>query len=92
MKLNSKGDLREMLFFDRRRRKKRGFGKDRREVEDPDYKGPEKQNGRKWGRDRDRRSGVDRRTGMYHTLPEDQKNTVDAILANLEKLLDQKKE
>jgi hypothetical protein len=92
MKLNSKGDVREMLFFDRRKRKKRRFGKDRSEVEDPDYKGPEKLNGREWGRGRDRRSGVDRRSGMYHRLPEDRKNTVDEILANLEKLLDQKKE
>ena len=80
MQLNRKGGLIEMLFFDRRKGKERRSAKDRREVEDPDYKGLERRSPRK------------RRSGRYHRLPEDQKNAVGAILANLEKLVDWKRE
>lgn len=92
MQLNRKEGLREMLFFDRRKGKERRSAKNRREVEDPDYKGLERRSPRKRRSGRDRRGGVDRRSGRYHRLPEDQKNAVGAILANLEKLVDWKRD
>lgn len=88
MKFNSKGDLREMLFFDRRKGGDRRSGKDRRQLENPDYWRPEKRSGTERRKGKDRRSGVDRRSGRYHRLPEDRKDTVDAILASVERLLD----
>ena len=88
MQLNGKGDFIEMLFFDRRKGKERRSGKDRRELENPDYWRREKRSGTERRGGKDRRSGVDRRSGRYHRLPDGRKNTVDAILANLERLLD----
>jgi hypothetical protein len=82
-----RGDLIEMLFFDRRKGKERRSGKDRRELEDPDYWRREKRSGKERRKDKDRRSGVDRRTGRYHRLPEEQKKALDEILANVERLL-----
>ena len=83
-----RGDLIEMLFFDRRKGEERRSGKDRRQLENPDYWRPEKRSGAERRKGKDRRTGVDRRSGRYHRLPEDRRNTVDAILASLEKLLD----
>lgn len=41
--------------------------------------------------DKDRRSIGDRRTGMYHKLPEFQKKTLDGILNRLEDLLEEER-
>jgi len=77
-----------MLFFDRRKRKERRSGKDRRKFEDLNLKGSEKRNGFDRRMKENRRSNADRRAGLYHKLSEDKKKVVHAILDKLEELLD----
>ena len=78
-----------MLFFDRRKGKDRRSKKDRRGFDNPDYNGPENRSEIESRRDKNRRSDVDRRIGLYHKLPEHRKKTLDGILNKLEDLLDE---
>lgn len=78
-----------MLFFDRRKGKDRRSKKDLRGFDNPDYNGPENRNEIERRRDKSRRSSVDRRTGIYHKLPEHRKKTLDGILNKLEDLFDE---
>jgi len=75
-----------MALFNRLRGKERRSGKDRRKVDDPNYSGPL----RRTGTDR-RRNGRDRPTSNYQELSEDQRKTVDRIVAFLEKQGKQRK-
>jgi len=78
-----------MLFFDRRKGKDRRSKKARRGFDNPDYNGPENRGETDRRRDKSRRSSVDRRTGIYHKLPEHRKKTLDGILNKLEDLFDE---
>jgi hypothetical protein len=69
-----------MTLLKRLRGKEKRAGKDRRRLDDPNYKGPL----RRTGTDR-RRSGKDRPTSKQQELSEDQKKMVDRIVAFLEK-------
>ena len=69
-----------MGLFNRLRGKERRAGKDRRRLDDPNYRGPL----RRTGTDR-RRNGRDRPTSNHQELSEDQRKMVDRIVAFLEK-------
>jgi hypothetical protein len=68
-----------MFLFNHLRGKERRSGKDRRKVDDPNYKGPL----RRTGTDR-RRNGKDRPSN-HQELSEDQKKMTNRIIAFLEK-------
>jgi len=69
-----------MGLFNRLTGNERRSGKDRRRLDDPNYRGPL----RRMGTDR-RRSGRDWRTSNHQELSEDQRKMVDRIVAFLEK-------
>ena len=78
-----------MLFFDRRKGKNRRSKKERRGFDNPDYNGPENRSEIERRRDKNRRHNADRRTGIYHKLPEHRKKTLDGILNKLEDILNE---
>ena len=69
-----------MTLFNRLRGKEKRSGKDRRRLDDPNYRGPL----RRAGTDR-RKGGRDRLTSNHQELSEDQRKMVDRIVAFLEK-------
>ena len=78
-----------MLFFDRRKDKDRRSKKARRGFDNSDYNGPENRSEIERRRDKSRRHNAERRTGIYHKLPEHRKKTLDGILNKLEDLFDE---
>jgi hypothetical protein len=69
-----------MALFNRLRGKERRSGKDRRRLDEPNYRGPL----RRVGTDR-RKGDRDRPTSNHQELSEDQRKMVDRIVASLEK-------
>ena len=69
-----------MPLFNRLTGKEKRSGKDRRRLDDPNYRGPL----RRTGTDR-RKGGRDRPTSNHQELSEDQSKMVDRIVAFLEK-------
>ena len=69
-----------MTLFNRLRGKEKRSGKDRRRLDDPNYRGPL----RRTGTDR-RKGGRGAPTSNHQELSEDQRKMVDRIVAFLEK-------
>jgi hypothetical protein len=74
-----------MFFIRILKKENRRSGKDRRKSSDSPHRHPEKRKESDRRSGKDRRSDKDRRSSSYYNLSDDQKSTLDDIIAILEK-------
>ena len=74
-----------MFFIKIWKKENRRSGKDRRKSIDSPHSHPEKRKESDRRNGKDRRGDKDRRGGSYYRLSDDQKSTLDDIIAILEK-------